>query len=58
MEYQRDIGILGLNITAVFSRAGKRINLKKIKRGKTPKKQDVTPEEIIEYLTKLGVNVE
>jgi large subunit ribosomal protein L5 len=58
MEYQRDIGILGLDVTAVFSRAGKRVNLKKIKKGKTPKKQDVTKEEIIEYLTKLGINVE
>ena len=58
MEYQRDIGIIGLNVTAVFSRAGKRINIKKIKQSKTPKKQDVTAEEIVDYLTKLGVSVE
>jgi len=58
MEYQRDIGILGLDVTAVFSRAGKRVNLKKIKQSKTPRKQDVTKEEIIDYLTKLGINVE
>jgi large subunit ribosomal protein L5 len=58
MEYQRDIGILGLDVTAVFKRAGKRVALKKIKRGSIPKKQNVTPEEIIDYLTKLGINVE
>jgi len=58
MEYQRDIGILGLNVTAVFSRAGKRINLKKKRKSKTPTKQDVTIEEIVEYLTKLGITIE
>jgi large subunit ribosomal protein L5 len=58
MEYQRDIGILGLDVTAVFSRAGKRVGLKKIKQGKAPRKQEVSKEEIIEYLTKLGISVE
>ncbi len=59
MEYQRDIGILGLDITAVFRRAGKRTGMKKIKSGKVPKKQDVTQEEIINYLkNKLNIEVE
>ncbi len=58
MEYQRDIGIIGLNVTAVFSRPGKRVNIKKIKQGKTPLKQNVTIEEIENYLTKLGISVE
>ena len=59
MEYQRDIGIMGLDVTAVFRRAGKRVALKKIKSGKVPIKQRVTKEEIIDYLTnKLGVIVE
>lgn len=59
MEYQRDIGILGLDVTAVFKRAGKRTGLKKIKSGKVPKKQDVSAEEIIDYLqNKLKVEVE
>jgi len=59
MEYQRDIGILGLDVTAVFRRAGKRVAQKKIKQGKLPKKQQVTPEEIIDYLqNKLGISVE
>jgi len=50
MEYQRDIGIRGLNITVVFSRAGTRVKLKKIKNGKVAKKQTVTKDEIIKYM--------
>lgn len=52
LEYDRDIGIIGLDITIVFSRKGKRVKIKKIKQGKYPKKQEVTKEEIIEYLVK------
>jgi large subunit ribosomal protein L5 len=59
MEYQRDIGIVGFDVTAVFKRNGKSVGIKKIKQGHVPKKQDVKKEEIIEYLqTKLGINVE
>ena len=59
MEYQRDIGILGLDVTAVFSRAGKRVKFKKIKRGKLPKMQDVAIEEIADYLqNKLNMTIE
>jgi len=59
MEYQRDIGLIGLDVTIVFKRKGKRVMFKKIKRGRLPKKQHVMPEEIIDYLTnKLGVTVE
>ena len=50
VEYQRDIGIRGLNITIVFNRAGARVARKKIKAGKVPKKQHVTKEEIINYM--------
>lgn len=50
MEYQRDIGIMGLNITVDFTRKGKRVELRKIKRGKIPVRQDVKKEEIIKYL--------
>ena len=59
MEYQREIGILGLDVTAVFKRKGKRVALKKIKSGKVPIKQNVTKEEIIDYLqNKLKIDVE
>ena len=50
MEYHRDIGIRGLNITTVFVRAGTRVKIKKIKRGKLPKRQYVTKAEIIKYM--------
>jgi len=49
-EYQRDIGIMGLDVTIVFSRTGKRIGLKKIKKGKIPKRQIITKEEIIKFM--------
>ena len=49
-EYQRDIGIRGLNVTVVFSRAGLRIKNKKIKSGNLPKKQHVSEKEIMEYM--------
>ena len=50
IEYQRDIGIMGLDVTVVFKRAGKRVKLKKIKRGKIPKRQIITKEEIIKFM--------
>jgi large subunit ribosomal protein L5 len=50
IEYQRDIGIRGLNITVVFARPGLRVKRKKIKSGNIPKKQHVSKEEIIKYM--------
>ncbi|MDO8459845.1 MAG: 50S ribosomal protein L5 [Nanoarchaeota archaeon] len=49
-EYQRDIGIKGLNVTVVFVRPGLRVKRKKIKAGTVPKKQFVTKQEIIDYM--------
>ncbi|MBS3091742.1 50S ribosomal protein L5 [Candidatus Pacearchaeota archaeon] len=50
MEYQRDIGIRGFNITVVFARPGLRVKRKKIKQGTVPRKQFVSKEEIIKYM--------
>ena len=50
MQYQRDIGIMGFDVSVAFARAGKRVARKKIKTGRIPKKQNVSEEEIIEYL--------
>jgi large subunit ribosomal protein L5 len=59
MEYQRDIGALGLDVTAVFRRNGKRVAFKKIKQGHLPAKQRVTPAEIIDYVkNELKIEVE
>ena len=45
VEYNREIGIMGLDVTVVFRRIGKRVKLKKIKRGKIPKRQMIGKEE-------------
>ena len=50
VEYQRDIGIIGLDVTVVFKRSGRRVGLRKIKRGKVSKKQIITKEEIIKFM--------
>lgn len=50
IEYQRDIGIIGLDVTVVFKRAGKRVRLKKMKKGKIPARQIISKEEIIKYM--------
>lgn len=50
IEYQRDIGIIGLDVTVTFSRAGRRTELKKIKRGKVPKRHKITAQEIIKFM--------
>ncbi len=50
MEYQRDIGIKGFDVTVVFKRAGRRVGLRKIKRGKVSKRQVITKEEIIKFM--------
>jgi len=51
VEYIRDVGIMGFEITVVFSRPGKRVERKKVKRGKFSKKQIVKAEEIEEFMT-------
>jgi len=50
VEYQKEIGIRGFDVTVVFTRAGRRVGLKKIKKGKIPKRQIITKEEIIKYM--------
>jgi len=50
MEYQRDIGVMGLDVTVVFKRAGRKVRLKKIKKGKVPARQRITREEIIKFM--------
>ncbi|MFH1365356.1 MAG: 50S ribosomal protein L5 [archaeon] len=50
MDYQRDIGIIGFDVTVTLKRAGKRIRLKKIKRGKIPLRQTISKEEVIKFM--------
>lgn len=49
MEYMRDVGVMGLEVTIVFYRAGKSVEAKKIKRGKS-RRLTISREEIEEYL--------
>src|SRR3989339_390000 len=50
IEYQREIGIMGFDMTVVFKRAGRRVQLRKIKQGKVSIRQVITKEEIIKYM--------
>ncbi len=52
LEYDRDVGILGFEVMVIFTRKGKRVRTRKIKQGKYPRKQEVTREEVINYLSK------
>lgn len=50
IEYQREIGIMGFDVTIVFKNSGRRVRLKKVKRGKVPKRKMVSREEIIKFM--------
>jgi len=57
VEYIREVGIMGFEVTVVFSRAGKSVEKKKIKRGKA-RRLIVTREEIENYLiTKFNTEI-
>jgi large subunit ribosomal protein L5 len=49
VEYIREVGIMGFEVTAVFERAGKRIERKKVKAGKA-RKLEISPEEIEKFM--------
>jgi len=50
MEYQREIGVIGLDVTVVFKRAGRRVSLRKTKQGKIPARQRISKDEIIKFM--------
>lgn len=50
IEYVREIGIRGFNVTVSFEKAGMRVKKRKIKRGRVPLRQQVTREEIIKFM--------
>lgn len=49
-EYDREIGMIGLSVTVVFSRKGRRVLIRRIKRGKISRKQHVSKQEIIKFM--------
>ena len=50
VEFQRDIGIIGFDVTVVFKRTGRRVRLRKMKQGRIPKRQNISKEEIIKFM--------
>lgn len=50
MEYQRDLGVIGLDVTVVFKRMGRKVSQRKIKRGKIPARQRISKDEIIKFM--------
>jgi large subunit ribosomal protein L5 len=50
VEFQREIGIMGFDVTVVFKNAGRRVKLKKIKRGKIPQRQIISKDQIIKFM--------
>ena len=58
-KYDRDIGMIGLKATIVFSRNGKRISKKKMNGSRIPKRQHVKKEEIIKFMEdNFGTNID
>lgn len=49
VEYIREVGMMGFEVTAVFSRAGKAVEKKKVKRGKS-RRLTVAREEVENFL--------
>lgn len=49
IPYQREIGIIGFDVSVAFTRPGARVAKKKIKAGKIPRRHRLTKQEIINY---------
>jgi large subunit ribosomal protein L5 len=50
VEYIREVGIMGFDVTVVFKRSGRRVGIRKIKKGKVGQAQKISPEEIIKFM--------
>ena len=56
ITYQREIGIIGFEVTVTLKRAGYNLKKRKIKRANIPKRHYITNEETIEFATnELGI---
>ena len=59
IEYRRDIGILGFDVSVVLAKKGKRVEYRRRCKSKVGKKQKVSKQETIEFMKKnFGVSVE
>lgn len=52
MEYDADIGIIGLEVAVTLKRKGFRIKDRRLRQKKLPSKQRISKEEAIEYMKK------
>jgi large subunit ribosomal protein L5 len=50
MTFQREVGIMGLEVCVTLARAGYRIEEKKLKAGKVPIRHRITKEETINFI--------
>lgn len=58
IKYDPEIGIFGMDVIVTVKRAGYRVELRRIKRGKIPKRHKTKKEEVINFLkAKFGVNI-
>lgn len=57
MSYNRDIGIMGLEVCITLARPGRRVEQRRIKKGNIPKRHAITKEETIEFMRR-NFNIE
>lgn len=59
MKYDADIGIMGFEVMATFTRPGYRIRVRNIRSAKIPQRHRVRKEEVMDYMTQyFGVKIE
>ena len=50
MKYDAEIGIMGFELMATFTRPGFRVKNRRLRKAKIPRRHKVTREEVIDYL--------
>jgi large subunit ribosomal protein L5 len=50
LQFQREIGILGFDVSLSLRRAGFNVGLRKIKRGRIPSRHKITKEETVKFM--------
>jgi large subunit ribosomal protein L5 len=58
VDYDPDVGIYGMDVNVSLRRRGYRVKRRRVARSKIGKNHVITKEETIEFLKKLGVEVE
>ena len=59
MKYDPEIGIMGLDVCITFKRPGYRINERRVKRSRIPKRHRTRKEDVVKFLKEnFGIEVE